>query len=210
MADETPLLYLHGFASGPTGRKVEKLRGVMPSRYAIHARDLNVPSFEKLSFDDMVRVASGAANKIRAELLVGSSLGALVALELARKGLGIPLVLVAPALGFGTRWVEKLPPGDPIPFFHHGQGREIPIHRAFFEDMASRTLEAVPPAPPVSIVMGEQDESVPYEGVRRVWEEWEGSGRLAPGSRFVSIPGGDHGLVDHVDRIADEIRRLIG
>lgn len=182
----------------------------MPERYAIHARDLNVPSFEKLSFDDMVRVASGAANKIRAELLIGSSLGALVALELARKGIGVPLLLVAPALGFGARWVEKLPPGDPIPFFHHGQGREIPIHRAFFEDMASRTLEAVPPAPPVSIVMGEKDESVPYEGVRRVWEEWEGSGRLAPGSRFVSIPGGDHGLVDHVDRIADEVRRLIG
>jgi pimeloyl-ACP methyl ester carboxylesterase len=207
---ETPLLYLHGFASGPAGRKVEKLRDIMPERYAIHARDLNVPSFEKLSFDDMVRVASGAANKIRAELLIGSSLGALVALELARKGIGVPLLLVAPALGFGARWVEKLPPGDPIPFFHHGQGREIPIHRAFFEDMASRTLEAVPPAPPVSIVMGEKDESVPYEGVRRVWEEWEGSGRLAPGSRFVSIPGGDHGLVDHVDRIADEVRRLIG
>jgi pimeloyl-ACP methyl ester carboxylesterase len=205
-----PILYLHGFASSPFGRKVERLREILTDPYEIHARDLNVPSFEKLSFDDMVRVATGAANKIRAELLIGSSLGALVALELARKGLGVPLVLVAPALGFGVRWVEKLPPGDPIPFFHHGQGREIPIHRAFFEDMASRNLEAVPPAPPVSIVMGEQDESVPYDGVRRVWEEWEGSGRLAPGSRFVSIPGGDHGLVDHVDRIADEVRRLVG
>jgi len=206
----SPILYLHGFASSPWGRKVEKLRDLLPSRYELHARDLNVPSFEKLSFDEMVRVAKGAAEKINAQLLIGSSLGALVALELDRKGMGIPLLLIAPALGFGARWVEKLPEGDPVMMFNHALGYEVPIHRAFFEDMAARTLEAVPPAPPVSIVMGEADESVPYEGVRRVWEEWEGSGRLAPGSRFVSIPGGDHGLVDHVDRIADEVRRMLG
>jgi len=179
---ESPLLYLHGFASSPFGRKIEKLRDTLPSRYAIHARDLNVPSFEELSFDDMVRVALGAANKVHAELIIGSSLGALVALEVARKGLGAPLLLVAPALGFGTRWIRNLPDGDPVMFFHHALGREVPIHRAFFEDMASRNLEAVPPAPPVSIVMGEKDESVPFDGVRAVWEEWEGSGRLAAGS----------------------------
>ncbi|HEX4440183.1 MAG TPA: hypothetical protein VH854_08940, partial [Thermoanaerobaculia bacterium] len=98
----------------------------------------------------------------------------------------------------------------PVMFFHHALGREVPIHRAFFEDMASRNLEAVPPAPVVTIVMGEKDESVPFDGVQRVWEDWEGSGRLATGSRFVAIPGGDHGLVDHVDRIADEVVRMIG
>jgi len=204
------LLYLHGFASSPFGRKVERLREILPTRYELHARDLNVPSFEELDFDEMVRVALGAANKINAEVIIGSSLGALVALEVARKGFGAPMVLVAPALGFGARWLEKLPDGDPVPFFHHAIGREVPIHRRFFEDMASRTLEAVPPAPAVSIVMGEEDESVPFEGVRRVWEDWEGSGRLAPGSRFVAIPGGDHSLVDHVDRIADEVRRMVG
>jgi hypothetical protein len=142
-------------------RKVEKLREILPSRYELHARDLNVPSFEKLSFDEMVRVAKGAAEKINAQLLIGSSLGALVALELDRKGMGIPLLLIAPALGFGARWVEKLPDGDPVMMFNHALGYEVPIHRAFFEDMATRTLEAVPPAPPVSIVMGEADESVP-------------------------------------------------
>ena len=204
-----PLLYLHGFASSPFGRKVERLREILPTRYEIHARDLNVPSFEELDFDEMVRVALGAANKINAELIIGSSLGALVALEVARKGFGAPMVLVAPALGFGARWLEKLPDGDPVPFFHHAMGREVPIHRRFFEDMASRTLEAVPPAPPVTIVMGDQDESVPFDGVWRVWEEWEGSGRLAPGSKFVRIEGGDHGLVAHAERIAEEIRQAV-
>jgi len=119
------------------------------------------------------------------------------------------MVLVAPALGFGVRWIEKLPEGDPVPFFHHAMGREVPIHRRFFEDMASRTLEAVPPAPPVTIVMGDQDESVPFDGVWRVWEKWEGSGRLAPGSKFVRIEGGDHGLVAHAERIAEEVRQAV-
>jgi len=47
----SPILYLHGFASSPWGRKVEKLRDLLPGRYELHARDLNVPSFEKLEFD---------------------------------------------------------------------------------------------------------------------------------------------------------------
>jgi hypothetical protein len=55
--------------------------------------------------------------------------------------------------------------------------------------------------------MGEKDESVPYEGVRDTWRRWDASGRLKPGSRFVSIPGGDHGLVDHVATIAEAIRK---
>jgi hypothetical protein len=58
--------------------------------------------------------------------------------------------------------------------------------------------------------MGRRDESVPFDGVLGVWKRWEASERLAPGSRFVEIPEGDHGLLDHVDRIAEEILALSG
>ena len=67
-------------------------------------------------------------------VVVGSSLGAVVALEAARIALKAPLVLIAPALGFGSRWTEKLPEGDPVRFFHFGEERELPIHRRFFTD----------------------------------------------------------------------------
>ncbi|HEX9148458.1 MAG TPA: hypothetical protein VF958_04770, partial [Thermoanaerobaculia bacterium] len=61
---------------------------------------------------------------------------------------------------------------------------------------------------PVVVVMGTDDESVPFEHVREHWRGWEGSGRLLPGSRFVEVAGGDHGLVEHVPAIAAEIVRL--
>jgi pimeloyl-ACP methyl ester carboxylesterase len=176
-----------------------------PDGFRVVAPDLNIPSFQKLDFKAMSRVAFWEAKKHMPAVIVGSSLGAMVALDVARIAPVAALVLVAPALGFGARWIEKLPAGESIPFLHHGEGKELPIHRRFFEQMAALDLEGHPPPMPVTIVMGENDESVPFQGVRSVWEAWDRSGALAPGSRFDSIAGGDHGLVDHVDRIRDEI-----
>lgn len=153
----------------------------------------------------MAKVAFWEAKKQMPAVIVGSSLGALVALEVARISPPAALVLIAPAIGFGRPWMDRLPPGDTIPFFHHGENRELTIHRRFFESMAALDLESTPPPIPVSILMGEEDESVPFEGVARTWSAWEKSNALPPGSRFVAIAGGDHGLIPHVARIADEI-----
>jgi alpha-beta hydrolase superfamily lysophospholipase len=174
------------------------------------APDLNIPSFQKLDFKAMSRVAFWEAKKHMPAVIVGSSLGALVALDVGRIAPAPALVLIAPALGFGSRWLERLPPGDTVPFFHHGEGRELPIHRRFFEQMAVLDLESHPPPMAVAIVMGERDESVPFEGVRSVWRGWERSGALAAGSRFIPIAGGDHGLVEHVERIRDEVLASAG
>jgi pimeloyl-ACP methyl ester carboxylesterase len=204
------VLYLHGFASSPRGRKIALLRERLePRGLRIVAPDLNIPSFQRLDFKAMSRIAFWEAKKHMPAVLVGSSLGALVALDLAEVAAAVALVLIAPALGFGSRWLEKLPPGDPIPFFHHGEMRELPVHRRFFEDMARLDVESRPPRIRTTVVMGTSDESVPYEGVRRVWDTWEKAG-LPEGSRFVAIEGGDHGLVGHVDVIADEIASVAG
>ena len=203
----TSVLYLHGFASSPKGRKVEALEAIFrPAGIAIEAPDLNVPSFAKLDFEAMVDRARRAAGETAPDAIVGSSLGAIVALALAPTFPGAPLVLIAPALGFGRRWVEKLPPGDPLRFFHFGENREMPIHRAFFVAMAERPIEARPPSAPVTVVMGARDESVPVDVVRGVWEAWRRTGALHPASRFVEIPEGDHGLTGHVNELSREIR----
>jgi pimeloyl-ACP methyl ester carboxylesterase len=201
------ILYLHGFASSPDGRKIALLREALPpADFRVVAPDLNRPSFERLDFEAMVSEAVRVAEAARPAVVVGSSLGALVALEAARRGIQAPLVLIAPALGFGPRWTEKLAPGDPVSFFHHGQGRELQIHRRFFEQMAHVDADRDPPRAPVAILMGQKDESVPYDGVLEVWKRWEKSGLLAAGSHFIGIPDGDHGLLAFVDRIAAEIR----
>jgi uncharacterized protein len=203
------ILYLHGFASSPAGRKVSALRELLSDReLEIVAPDLNIPSFRRLDFDAMARLAQWEAKRHDPAVIVGSSLGALAALEVSRRGARAPLVLIAPAVGFGERWIEKLAPGDPLLFFHHAEGKELPIHRRFFEQLATLEVDREPPPVRVVVVMGRRDESVPFEHVRMVWRSWESSGALAPGSRFVEIPEGDHGLVEHIDTIAREIAGL--
>ena len=203
------VLYLHGFASSPAGRKVSALKARLePRGFEIVAPDLNIPSFRRLDFDAIVRLSLFEAKRHEPSAIVGSSLGALGALEVSARGATAPLLLIAPAVGFGKRWIERLAPGDPVLFFHHAEGMELPIHRRFFEQLAALDSDVRPPAAPVTVVMGTNDESVPLETVRGVWRRWEQSGELAAGSRFVEIRGGDHGLVEHADTIARELVRL--
>ena len=208
------LLYLHGLASSPRGRKRVMLEKRFEAEgWKIVAPDLNVPSFSELSFFEMVRTARSAQREARPAVIVGSSLGALVSLSLAEfLGSGGPsLVLVAPALGLGERWKSKLPEGDVFELFHHGEGRPLPIHRAFFEEMSGVLVDEAPPSVPVSIVMGTGDVSVPFEQVAESWARWEASGRLVPGSRFHRVEGGDHGLIEFGDEIEAAVReRLAG
>ena len=201
----TSVLYFHGFASSPGSAKVQSLsRLLAPDGISLNAPDLNAPSFRALAWESMIETALAAAARIPPDALAGSSLGGLVALEVMRRGIVAPLVLIAPALGIAERWRTKLPPGDPITVWNHALGADAPIHRRFFLEMAGLHVDDSPPPAPVTLIMGTNDESVPYDGVVRTWQSWEPS--LAPGSKFVRIEGGDHGLTAHVDVIAEEIR----
>lgn len=204
-----PVLYIHGFASSPQSAKLVALRRVLDSSIDLNAPDMNVPSFERLDFESMMDLVLGEARRMPPGAIAGSSLGGLVALELVRRGVHAPLVLIAPAIGIGERWQTKLPPGDPIEVFNHARNAQAKIHRRFFEELAAVRPESEPPATKVALVMGRNDESVPFALVRGVWEEWTASGRLVSGSRFIEIAGGDHGLVAHVDVIADAIREAV-
>ena len=205
----TKILYLHGFASSPAGRKIAALRQILERDGAdVVAPDLNVPSFRDLDFQSIVRKAQDEVARHHPDVVVGSSLGALAAIEASRRGVPAPLLLIAPAIGFGKRWIDKLPPGDPLNFFHHAEGRDLPIHRRFFEGLAAIENDGDPPTVPVIVVMGSRDESVPIAHVREIWKKWESSNRLAAGSRYVEIAGGDHGLVDHVPLLAQCVRDL--
>lgn len=212
------LLYLHGLASSPRGRK----RAVLEDRFApegieVVAPDLNVPSFRRLNFREMVREAERSFESARPRVVVGSSLGALVALSLAESFSSSPsfsscsLVLVAPALGFHERWKEKLPDAPEFELFHHGEERLLPIERRFFEEMALVRVDDAPPPVAVSVVMGTDDEVVPFAQVAAAWEAWSASGRLVRGSHFHRVAGGDHGLVAFGDDIESAVReRLAG
>jgi alpha-beta hydrolase superfamily lysophospholipase len=205
------VLYFHGFASSPSSQKVEAIhRLVEPAGLELNTPDLNVPSFERLDWNALVERAVSAGRSKAPAVVVGSSLGALVALEVVRQGIAAPLVLIAPAIGVADQWLKRLPPGDPIRVFNHALGAEAPIHRKFFEQVSRVDVDREPPAVPVTILMGRQDESVPFDRVEGTWARWQASGKLHERSKFVAIDEGDHGLVAFVDAISREILAAAG
>jgi len=200
------VLYLHGFASSPDSAKIHALRPLLvPDGIELNTPDLNVPSFEKLDFDAIVEHALATARRTPPRAMVGSSLGALVALAVAKRGVLVPLVLIAPALGVARRWQSRIPEGDPVMVFNHARQGDALIHRAFFVQMGSLYVDSDPPPSRITAIMGRKDETVPFHIVEETWRAWEASGRLAPGSRFIEVEEGDHGLVSHSDVIREAI-----
>lgn len=200
------VLYFHGFASSPASAKIEALRPLLQAHgIAMETPDLNVPSFARLSFAGMVEHGLAAARSNPPRALVGSSLGALVALSVAKRGIEVPLVLIAPALGVATRWKSRIPDGDPIVVFNHALNADAAIHRAFFDEITEVHIDDEPPPARVTALMGRNDETVPFWLVEETWQRWEASGRLAPGSELLVIDDGDHGLVAHTEAIRQAI-----
>ncbi|HEX8253647.1 MAG TPA: YqiA/YcfP family alpha/beta fold hydrolase [Thermoanaerobaculia bacterium] len=199
------VLYFHGFASSPASAKIAALRPLLePHGIELDTPDLNVPSFERLDFDAIVEHAWQRARAVPPRAMVGSSLGALIALAVAHRRLHVPLVLIAPALGVARRWQTKLPVGDPVTVFNFARNADAQIHRAFFLQLANLHVDDVPPPSRVTAIMGRKDETVPFAIVDETWQQWTARG-LAPGSRFIELEEGDHGLVSHADVIRDAI-----
>lgn len=204
------MLYFHGFASSPASAKITALRPLLaPDGIELNAPDLNVPSFEKLDFDAVVEHALATARATPPGAMVGSSLGALIALATAQRGVHVPLVLIAPALGVARRWQTKIPDGDPIMTFNYARNADAPIHRHFFEQMTRLHVDDEPPPSRVTVLMGRKDETVPFDVVEETWRKWEASGRLATGSRFLVLEEGDHSLVADAEAIRGAIRDAV-
>src|ERR1700693_2492947 len=107
------VLYLHGFASGPSSSKARYFREHLERAGAIvEVPDLAAGDFEHLTITGQLevigRVVSGAAIPI-----IGSSMGGYLAALYASRHPEVPkLVLMAPAFGFARRWAERLGPAQ--------------------------------------------------------------------------------------------------
>lgn len=203
------VLYFHGFASSPRSAKITALKPLLePEGIELDTPDLNAPDFQHLDWNAIVERALDAARRNPPAAIVGSSMGALVALEIVRRGVRAPLMLIAPAIGIGARWLVRLPPGDPVTVFNHALGADAPINRSFFLQMNEVAADEAPPPVPVIVIMGRKDETVPFELVEERWREWVSKG-LQPPSRFLEIAEGDHSLADHAERLAAEIKAVV-
>src|SRR5579883_715627 len=101
----TRVIYLHGFASGPSSKKARFFAERIPH---LEVPDLARGDFEHLTITGQLEVIRDLA-KGEPVHLIGSSLGGyLAALYASRHPEVQKLVLMAPAFEFKSRWEERL------------------------------------------------------------------------------------------------------
>jgi pimeloyl-ACP methyl ester carboxylesterase len=203
-------VYLHGFASGPGSHKAQIFRRRFGERgLALEVPDLAAGDFEHLTISGQLAVIENAARG-EAVCLMGSSLGGyLAALYAARHPEVERLVLMAPAFGFGRRFLEALGPAEAERWretgwrtvFNYADGREERLWWRLIEDALH--FEEFPPAPqPALLFHGRQDATVPstlsQEFVRR-----------HPNASLELFDDG-HELLDSVDRIWTATAAFLG
>lgn len=107
--------------------------------------------------------------------LIGSSLGAFVAVQvaLARPARIDRLVLLAPALDFGGNRMQSLGrqglelwrQSGHLPVFHYGVGRMMSVHYELYADACRYDCVGAAPTMPIQIFQGRRDAVVDPAGV---------------------------------------------
>jgi pimeloyl-ACP methyl ester carboxylesterase len=181
------VFYLHGFASSPHSSKAQFLATRLAERNLhLHCPDFNQPDFSSLTISRMLqqtekRIAALPPGDV---MLIGSSLGAFVAVEAAARNVSAArhpvaqLVLLAPAIEpEWERWPEVGPGGierwqrtGEIDIFHYAFREPRRLRFSFYEDARRYHPAARRLAQPVLIFYGRRDESVSAASVERFAE----------------------------------------
>jgi uncharacterized protein len=209
----THIIYLHGFASGPTSSKALFFRERMEAAGArVDVPDLAAGDFEHLTISSQLAVierAAGLNGYPEPVSLMGSSMGGyLAALYAARHGEVCRLVLLAPAFGFARRWPERLGADQvaqwrstgAMPVFHYGENRSRNLSYALLEDGAR--YEDYPDfRQPALIFHGAHDDVVPagYS------EEFAATHPNA----ILEVVDSGHDLLNALDFMAPKVERFL-
>ena len=166
------VIYLHGFASSAHSGKATYL-GERLQEHGVQflAPDLNFPDFSTLTVTRMLEQTGELLEKATEPVtLIGSSLGAFVALNAAVKWPDrvARLVLMAPALDFGDEGL-KGPGGADIAawkaaghlnVFHFAYGRMMPVHYELYEDARRYDAMGAKLTMPILVFQGRRDTAV--------------------------------------------------
>jgi uncharacterized protein len=203
------IIYLHGFASGPSSSKARFFQ----SRFAqlgigLEIPDLSEGNFERLTISGQLAVIERvvAGDPVS---LIGSSMGGYLAtLYAARHPEVEKLVLLAPAFAFPTRWpeefgalkMEKWRTSDALPVFHYSEGRMMMLGYQLVED--GKKYEAYPKSTqPALIFQGIHDTVVPAVYA----SDWAAQHPEA----IVRLLNSDHQLLNVLDDMWIETERFL-
>ncbi len=166
-------LYIHGFASGPRSRKAIYLA----KKFAAQGIELLVPDFNQGGFTNFTisRQLQQALSYFPATepvTIIGSSLGGWAALLLAQQYHQVArLVLLAPAFGFPSLWLERLgaealddwQESGSLPVYHHVEQQQVPLHYRFVIDAQQYLQSNLERNLPTLILHGQSDAVVPID-----------------------------------------------
>ena len=174
-------LYLHGFASSAASTKANFFAAKLREHgIPLEAPDFNEPDFSTLTISRMVDQVMKVIDRLPPAtpvVLVGSSLGALVAVHVAQRR---PdrierMIMLAPALAFGGKNTRGLGDRDLDQWrstgftnvFHYGYGRMLPIGYELYADACAYDCADVTLTMPMQIFQGRNDTVVPPASVER-------------------------------------------
>jgi len=199
------VVYLHGFASGPSSSKARYFRRVLENAGApVDVPDLAAGDFEHLTVTGQLRVIENAAGTSPIALIGSSMGGYLAALYAAGHPQVSRLVLLAPAFGFAQRWRERFGAAEvehwqrtgTTEVYHYGDGCMRRLAFGLLPD-ADR-YPAFPGFPqPALIFHGAHDDVVPVQYAE------EFAGRHA-NARLEVLDSG-HDLLDQLDYMAAKV-----
>jgi pimeloyl-ACP methyl ester carboxylesterase len=206
----TPIVYLHGFASGPSSTKARFFRNRLVRNGAqVTVPDLAGGDFEHLTITRQLKVLAEAAPPGPVDL-IGSSMGGYVAALYAASHPEVRrLVLLAPAFGFGNRWPERLGPvamerwrtTGTIDVFHYASGCNRPLRYDLIADAAG--YEDEPGfSQPALIFHGAHDDVVPVR-YSQVFAA------AHPNTRLEILDSG-HDLLNVLDEILPKAMAFLG
>jgi pimeloyl-ACP methyl ester carboxylesterase len=208
------VFYLHGFASSARSSKAAFFAARLNAAgIHLHTPDFNQPDFSTLTVTRMVEQVVAAIDALAEApiVLIGSSLGAFVAVQvaLARPARIARMILLAPALDFNGNRLSSLGGSglaewrrtNRLDVFHYGYGRMMPVHYELYADACGYDCVDAALAMPIQVFQGRRDTAVDPEGV----EQWA---RRRPNVELHMLDD-DHQLTASVDYIWKAVSRSL-
>jgi predicted esterase YcpF (UPF0227 family)/GNAT superfamily N-acetyltransferase len=203
-------IYLHGFASSPKSRKAIFFKNQLTKwGISLHIPDLNTPDFSSLTLTSMIeRLAQEIEGCAPAPVnIIGSSLGALVALHFVDKfkqsnaSQVTKMLLLAPALDFvqnrlqqiGRDAFDKWKTEGWFKFLHYSYNKEYKVNFKLINDITAYNSDRIQVDIPVLIYHGRRDNNVNCEQSIKFAENRD--------NIALRLIDSDHMLLDQLDKI---------